>query len=117
MTDPTVSVMPRNAHHALEMWDAGDPVPAFQVETEGASQEDLWGAAFEAMRRPSTAEVQFDPKFTQREIDTIKSIVAVSQISGWAKMVASHVHALSPALMIVNPNAKTKESGAESAGQ
>jgi len=97
--------MPHAWKKALEMWDAGDPVPAFQVESEGATQEQLWGAAFEQLRHPGTALIT---DFTEREISVVESIVHVANLVSWPQMISSHVNAMSPALMIRNPNAEKK---------
>jgi len=98
---PTVSTMPHTWQKALEMWDAGDPVPAFQVESEGATQEQLWGEAFHCLKAETTA--MFREGFTKREIDVVNSIVHVAKIVSWPQMISSHVDAKSPGLMIRKP--------------
>jgi hypothetical protein len=96
--------MPHTWQKALEMWDAGEPVPAFQVESEGATQEQLWGAAFESLRR---AEIHLMKHFTEREADVVDSIVQVAKLMSWPQMISRHVHASSPSLMIKKPDAKS----------
>lgn len=43
--------LPRTAADALGLWEAGKPVPAFRVESEGASQPSIWEWAFELISR------------------------------------------------------------------
>jgi hypothetical protein len=92
--------IPHTWQKAIEMWDAGEPVPAFQVESEGASQEQLWSAAFEQLRDPGTALIT---DFTEREISVVESIVHVAKMGSWPQMLSSYVHATSPSLMIRKP--------------
>lgn len=88
------------------MWDAGEPVPAFQVESEGASQELLWGEAFHCLVAGTTLTARAG--LTNREIDVVNSIVHVAKQVSWPKMLASHIHAMSPSLMIRKPSAEKK---------
>ena len=116
-------VMPHTWQKALEMWDAGEAVPAFQVESEGATQEQLWGAAFNVLRsgwnRPGPLNHPVDQewmdavgpdgaKFTDREHDVVDSIVYGTSALSWPQMISSHIHASSPALAIRNPEPKQK---------
>jgi hypothetical protein len=103
---PTVSAMPHTWEKALEMWDAGEPVPAFQVESEGATQEQLWGAAFEELRGEGGVDTS---QFTEREAQVVDSIVQVAKTGSWPQMISRHVHATSPALMIRNPKPKPRK--------
>jgi len=96
---PVVSKMPHTWEEALKMWDAGEPVPVFQVESEGATQAQLWGTAFQALRDPN---VTIDG-ITHREADVVDSIVQVAKLVPWPQMISRHVHANSPALMIQKP--------------
>jgi hypothetical protein len=99
--------MPHTWQKAMEMWDAGDPVPAFQVESTGATQEALWGAAFDRLR--DQANVDSDLKqFSVRELAVIDSIVQVAKMVSWPQMINSHVHAQSPSLVIRNPEKEKK---------
>lgn len=100
-SEPAVSTMPHTWEKALEMWDAGDPVPAFQVESEGASQELLWGEAFHCLAAETTLTGRVG--LTAREIDVVNSIVHVAKLVSWPQMISSHVGAKSPALMIRKP--------------
>jgi hypothetical protein len=92
--------MPHTWQKALEMWDAGEMVPAFQVESEGATQEQLWGAAFAELRGEGGVDTSI---FTEREANVVDSIVAVAKLVPWPQMISSHVHAKSPALAIRKP--------------
>jgi hypothetical protein len=94
--EPAVSKMPNTWQEALEMWDAGEPVPAFQVESEGATQDQLWGLAFQVLRDPSVAV----DGISHREADVVESIVHVAKLRSWPQLISSHVHAMSPALMV-----------------
>jgi hypothetical protein len=102
--------IPRTARQALAMWDAGEPVPAFEVESETNEQEALWGAAFDkiAGREIVTPAIPF----TRRERDVIASIVFVAGKIGWFEMVKRHVHEKSPALTIRKPGAEQTQSQA-----
>lgn len=95
-TSPIVSKMPNTWQEALEMWDAGEPVPAFQVESEGSTQEQLWGLAFDLLR-DSSGTID---GITHREADVVESIVVVAKVTPWARLVSLHVHTNSPALMV-----------------
>jgi hypothetical protein len=125
MTDETqitarseTPAMPHTWQKALEMWDAGEMVPAFQVESEGATQEQLWGAAFNVLRSgwnrtgPLTHPVDQEwmeavgsdgAKFTDREHDVVDSIVYGTSALSWPQMISRHVHGSSPALTIRKP--------------
>lgn len=98
--------MPHTWLKALEIWDSGGPVPAFEVESEGASQDRLWGAAFSILRgeefMPSPAD------FTVRETDTVKSIAHVAKLVSWPQMIISHVSATAVAILIRNPEPRSK---------
>jgi hypothetical protein len=90
---------PKTAKEALELWDSGAPVPAFQVESEGADQDEIYALAFELMRG---AEIPSGsgPALTDREREVAYSIAKVAQDKGWAIMVASHVGPQVPAITI-----------------
>jgi hypothetical protein len=105
-SEPTASTMPHTWQKAMEMWDAGEHLPAFQVESTGASQEALWGAAFDRLRDPA---VESNLKqFSVRELAVIDSIVQVAKMVSWPQMISSHVDARSPSLMIRNPEKEKK---------
>jgi hypothetical protein len=96
----------RTAEDALKLWDAGEPVPAFEVESEGASQQTLWGLAFDLIRAGGTAMLGEEKTrdLTPRECDVVASIATVAKQKGWARMVASYVNAAtSPAITIQKP--------------
>ncbi len=104
--------IPRTAPQALSLWDAGQTVPAFEVESEGNSQETLWGAAFDELagRERMTPPIPF----TKREREVIASIVFVAQKIGWFEMVRRHIDVKSPALTIRKPGAEQNEKEAKS---
>ncbi len=91
--------MPNTWQEAVELWDAGKALFAFQVESEGATQEELWGLAFTALK-DSAAKIE---GVTDREVDVVKSIIHVAKLKLWPQMVSEHVHQKSPALTIQKP--------------
>jgi len=103
------TLMPLTARDALTLWDAGGAVPAFQVETAPERQTVVYAAAFEILRatedpdkleKLSTGAIG---ELSERESDVARSIAAVAQQSGWAKMVSQHVHRDSPAITVTEP--------------
>lgn len=96
------NTLPTTAKDALVIWDAGEPLQAFQVETTPDRQAVVYGVAFEIIRRGESA-IPFEGELSQREIDVAKSIAHVAQESGWAKMVSQHIHRDSPAITIRKP--------------
>jgi CRISPR/Cas system-associated endonuclease Cas3-HD len=103
--------MPVTAKAALELWDAGKSVPAFQVETTPERQTEVWSAAFELIRQGDKYNLE-DDDLSDREKDVARSIAHVAKQSGWAKMITQHVHRDSPAMMILNPDkAKKRKAG------
>lgn len=96
-------VIPRTAHEALELWDKGEAIAAFTVETEGATQEAIYAAAFELIRGGKLVKEQKvlqvylqkqDPAkstLTKRERDVAHSIAYVALLKGWGVMVAQHL--------------------------
>lgn len=105
-------MIPRTAPQALALWDAGEPVPAFQVESEANEQETIWGAAFDQLAGRETPPPP--EKFTARERDVIKSIVFVAKELGWAVMVSRHVDVRSPAITIRKPGTEQQQKEAKS---
>ena len=103
------TLMPLTARDALTLWDAGGAVPAFQVETAPERQTVVYAAAFEILRAtedPDTLEKLSTGAIgdlSERESDVARSIAAVAQQSGWAKMVSQHVHRDSPAITVTKP--------------
>ena len=93
----------RTAIEALALWDAGEPIPAFEVESEVNEQETLWGAAFDRIARRKNAPPPIP--FTKRERVVIDSIVFVAQKIGWYEMVRRHIHERSPSITIRKPAA------------
>lgn len=91
----------------LSLWDAGEIVSAFQVESDNNEQETIWGAAIDRLagrQSPPPPE-----PFTKRERDVIDSIVFVATTIGWRKMVSQHVHERSPAIQIRKPRKPAEE--------
>jgi hypothetical protein len=101
---PNQVFVPRDAKEALELWDKGEPIAAFEVETERCTQAELYALAFEvirgaendlaAVRKLALQAVRTSPiaaKITPREIDTAHSIAHVAILKGWAAMVAQHL--------------------------
>jgi hypothetical protein len=99
---------PRLIRDAIAMWDAGEPVPVFEVESEVHEQETLWGAAFDRLaKRESVAPAE---PFTKREREVIDSIVFVSEKIGFGEMVRRHIHEKSPALEIRRPGPNAQKA-------
>ncbi len=108
------TTMPLTAKDALALWDAGEAVPGFQVETSPERQMQLYMMAFEMIRIAEV--VDGEPKIglpmpmspiwgeiTMREHDVAHSIAYVALKSGWAKMVSQHIHRDSPAVTVKKP--------------
>lgn len=94
--------LPLTAQDALKLWDAGEPVPAFQVETTPERQHLVYNAAFEMIRRGEVFGRE-GTGLSEREWDVAHSISHVAQGSGWAKMVSQHIHRDSPAISVSKP--------------
>jgi len=92
--------MPLTAKDALALWDSGEPVPAFQVETAPERQTEVYAAAFELIRDGETYDLS---GLSEREQGVARSLAHVSKESGWAKMVSQHVHRDSPAITVKKP--------------
>lgn len=97
---------PITALEALEAWDAGQSLQAFQVEGHPERQSRIYAAAFEMIRGGASldrAAIQAEFGLSGRELDVAHSIAHVAQESGWAKMVSQHIHRDSPAILVVKP--------------
>ena len=97
---------PITAREALEAWDAGQSVQAFQVEGSPDRQNRIYEAAFEMIRKWGSfhrADIQGHFELSDRELDVAHSIAHVAKESGWAKMVSQHIHRDSPAILVVKP--------------
>jgi len=94
------AVMPITAKQALEQWNAGKEVPAFQVEAGPERQNEVYAVAFEMiggdfsltqdlkeLRRIVPAKGLSD-----REFEVAHSIAYVAMKVGWAKMVNDHTY-------------------------
>lgn len=94
-------VMPQTAADALKVWDAGQPLRAFQVETEGTPQEQIYDAAFFWIRAANPAlDNPRVANFSLRERVAAHSIAFVALRVGWAQMVLAHTHPNSPEITI-----------------
>lgn len=96
------TTMPTTARDALALWDAGESLQAFQVETTPDRQTQVYAAAFELIRRKEQFNLE-TTDLSDREKDVARSIALVSGDSGWAKMVSQHIHRDSPAITISKP--------------
>jgi hypothetical protein len=92
-------LMPSSAPEALALWDSGQPVPAFQVESEGSAQDDIYAFAFELIRAQEL-EPAAGAALTERERNVGYSIALVAKQKGWAVMVQQHVGPQIPAITI-----------------
>jgi len=95
------AVMPLTAKQALEQWNAGKEVPAFQVEGDPERQNEVYAAAFEMIAgeysltqdlKELRRVVPGAQKLTDREFETAHSIAYVAMKVGWAKMVNDHTY-------------------------
>lgn len=100
-TNPaTTGVLPRDAKEALELWDKGEPLAAFEVESEGTHQNEIYAVAFELIRgvgiwrHPGGTSIDLPfvrTSLSKRELDAARSIAHVALLKGWAAMVAQHL--------------------------
>jgi hypothetical protein len=84
----------RTAKDALAAWDRGDALTVFEVESEGASQQAIWAAAFEAIRAGlggsvDDANVALGPLSVRERLVT-GEITKAALGHGWAKMLQIH---------------------------
>ncbi len=101
--------IPKTAAEALKLWDDHGDVPAFRVEQEDATQEQIYAAAFEHIRA-SVAPADASPnlihaasaKLSQREVEVARSIAAVALKFGWRAMLAQHIGEHIPAITVCN---------------
>lgn len=95
------------AKNALDAWDAGAEVPAFQVEAKPERQTMVYAAAFELIRNYADLGTNRDlPELdglSEREKTVAHSIAYVAMQNGWNKMVSQQVHRDSPAMTIRKP--------------
>jgi hypothetical protein len=93
---------PNTAQDALRLWDAGESVPAFEIESDGQPQHALYAHAFEQIRGarlkeedgrfvPVLTTVRAPAGFTQREMAASHSVAYVAVLEGWEKMVKRHL--------------------------
>ena len=98
MSEHTTSTVPGTAKEALELWDKGEAISAFEVESQINSQDKIYAVAFEMMRagrmvngKPEFNRATLDARgLTKREADVAHSIAYVALLKGWAAMVAQH---------------------------
>jgi len=105
MVDQLTVHIPHAWKEAVKLWDDGEPLRVFQVESEGATQENLWGAAMDCLAKGEAkilgaASLDEGRSFTTREIDVVNSIVHGAKSHGWAKMIWMHLDPRSPAITI-----------------
>lgn len=91
--------VPLTAKEALNVWDLGEAVPAFQVEATPDRQHVVYAAAFEIIRGEGVEIAGL----SERETAVAESIAHVAQKNGWAKMVSTHIHPTSPAITVKKP--------------
>jgi len=104
----TEIVMPITAKQALEQWNAGKGIPAFQVEGDPERQQEIYAVAFAMIGgdyslTQDLAELRRvvpAGDLTDREFEAAHSIAYVAMKVGWSKMVSQHVHKDSPAMVI-----------------
>jgi hypothetical protein len=104
-TSVLTGALPRTAQEALALWDEGKPVPAFKVESEGASQDQIYGFAFELIRAHVTQQGDpvDSPTLNDRERGVAYSICQVALTKGWAKMLHQHIGEHIPAIVVQKP--------------
>ena len=90
---------PVTAAEALKLWEAGEAIPAFQVEAKPERQGLVWAAAFDLLRN----DEHDHSHLSDRERDVAVSISTVAKEKGWARMVSEHIHAKSPAISLTKP--------------
>ena len=83
--------LPRTAADALALWDAGQPVPAFRVESEGAAQSAIWAVAFEVISRigsnkPPVVNVGISTREALIALEIVKSLTSKT-VNPYARMV------------------------------
>lgn len=104
---PSTTGMPTTAIEALDAWDKGEVLRAFRVSTDGATQDEIYAAAFEMIRRgdiaPAFAELPAHDKLTTAEHSSAHSLAFVAVRRGWAAMVQDHIHSSSPEILIKKP--------------
>lgn len=98
--DPDVT-LPRTAADALKLWDAGERVPAFRVESEGASQNDIWAVAFDAVASRGADPVKTD--LTTRELIVASELFIAMRGHGFAKMVQNNLHGAGEPIFVQRP--------------
>jgi hypothetical protein len=99
-----ITALPQTAADALDAWDNGHMLRAFRVNTDGATQNEIYGAAFDMIRAGhvavSSRELSEHDKLTRREHEAAHSIAYVATRAGWAVMVQGHIHENSPEITI-----------------
>jgi len=99
-----VAILPGTAADALAAWDAGKNLRAFRVTTEGASQEEIYTAAFDMIRDGNLPDSARDFEgLTIVEAQSAHSIAFVALRQGWATMVLDQIHVRSPEISIRKP--------------
>jgi|SRR5215469_3401500 len=102
---------PITATDALKAWDDKKTLRAFRVESDGMPQDDIYSQAFEMLRKwdPLRQPLHRDfPLMTKREFASAHSIAVVAMNRGWARMVAEHIHEVSPEITVSKSMAGAK---------
>lgn len=109
MANEAAAVMPITAKQALEQWNAGKPVPAFQAEGDLDRQQEIYTVAFEMIggEYSLTQElpelqrlVPGGADLSEREFHTAHSIAYVAMKNGWSRMVSQHVTRDTPPMVV-----------------
>ncbi len=86
-----IGALPRDAKEALELWDKGETIAAFEVETQRCTQQEIYAVAFEMIRGGRMVRVAgVDQPEIQRARGDLP-IAYVAMLKGWAAMVAQHL--------------------------
>jgi hypothetical protein len=98
------AVLPQTATEAADAWFRGETLRAFRVNSEGASQEEIYAAAFQMIRDGNLPDSARDFEgLTIVEAQSAHSIAFVSLRQGWAATVLGHIHPNSPGITIKKP--------------
>lgn len=99
-----VAILPQTAMEAADAWFRGATLRAFRVNSEGASQEAIYAAAFEMLRDGNLPDSARDFEgLTIVEAQSAHSIAFVAQRNGWAAMVLDYIHTRSSEITIKKP--------------
>jgi hypothetical protein len=101
------AVLPNTATEALAAWDEGKMLRAVRVTTDGATQNEIYAAAFDMIRAgnvvASARELPEHKTLTLREHQSAHSIAFVAMREGFSVMVNGHISAKSPEISVRKP--------------